>query len=88
MADTERNIELITAVLAGNMFDWGAKEVVELMETGKFGFKQAREKVPGKCNEKMRSFLLKSNHKICEYVVITFKIYIYCLQTDLGLSMA
>lgn len=48
METIERNIELVTAVLAGNMFDWGAREVVDLMETGKFGFKQAREKVPGK----------------------------------------
>lgn len=46
METVERNIELVKAVLAGNMFDWGAREVVDLLETEKFGFKQAREKVP------------------------------------------
>lgn len=48
METTERNKELVTALLAGNMFDWGAKEVVDLMETGNFGFRQARAKIPGK----------------------------------------
>ncbi|KAG8277193.1 Pantothenate kinase 4 [Homalodisca vitripennis] len=28
------------------MFDWGAKEVVDLMEAGGFGFKQARDRIP------------------------------------------
>ncbi|XP_054271885.1 4'-phosphopantetheine phosphatase isoform X2 [Macrosteles quadrilineatus] len=46
MPDSERGVELITALLAGNMFDWGAKEVVDFMEKGNFGFKEAREKIP------------------------------------------
>lgn len=34
-------------VLAGNMFDWGAKEVASLMETTDFHFEQAQKKIPG-----------------------------------------
>lgn len=48
MSQDQRNSELISSVLAGNMFDWGAKEVVDLMEAGGFGFEQAREKIPGR----------------------------------------
>lgn len=44
----ERQEELIMGVLAGNTFDWGAKETVALMKTGTFDFKQARSKIPGK----------------------------------------
>ncbi|XP_046667843.1 4'-phosphopantetheine phosphatase [Homalodisca vitripennis] len=46
LGERERNIDLATSVLAGNMFDWGAKEVVDLMEAGGFGFKQARDRIP------------------------------------------
>lgn len=34
-------------VLAGNTFDWGAKETVALMKKGDFDFKQARKRIPG-----------------------------------------
>lgn len=34
-------------VLAGNTFDWGAKETVALMKTGEFNFRQARNQIPG-----------------------------------------
>lgn len=44
----ERQEELIMGVLAGNTFDWGAKETVALMKSGTFDFKQARSKIPGK----------------------------------------
>lgn len=44
----ERQKEIVMGVLAGNTFDWGAKETVALMKTGEFGFKQARDKIPGK----------------------------------------
>ncbi|XP_043285272.1 4'-phosphopantetheine phosphatase [Venturia canescens] len=37
---------LVMGVLAGNMFDWGAKEVAILMETADFHFEQAQEKIP------------------------------------------
>lgn len=33
--------ELVTSILAGNMFDWGAQEAVKLMEKGSFGFHEA-----------------------------------------------
>lgn len=47
LPDQERNCELVNALLAGNMFDWGAKDVVDLMEAGNFGFQEARDKLPG-----------------------------------------
>lgn len=47
LEERERNCELVTALLAGNMFDWGAKDVVDLMEAGGFGFQEARDKIPG-----------------------------------------
>lgn len=43
----ERSKELIMGVLAGNTFDWGAKETVALMKNNEFNFKQARNKIPG-----------------------------------------
>lgn len=30
----DRQLELVRALLAGNVFDWGAKEVVALLEAG------------------------------------------------------
>ncbi|PNF40290.1 hypothetical protein B7P43_G05770 [Cryptotermes secundus] len=36
---------LITSILAGNMFDWGAREVADLMENTDFGFHEARSKI-------------------------------------------
>ncbi|XP_024937354.1 pantothenate kinase 4 isoform X2 [Cephus cinctus] len=39
---------LVLGVLSGNMFDWGAQEVVTLMETTNFGFKEAQEQIPGR----------------------------------------
>lgn len=44
----ERQKELIMGVLAGNTFDWGAKETVALMKTGEFDFKQARNRIPAR----------------------------------------
>ncbi|XP_049852310.1 4'-phosphopantetheine phosphatase isoform X1 [Schistocerca gregaria] len=41
----ERQEKLVTAVLAGNMFDWGAREVAELMENSEFGFSEALGKI-------------------------------------------
>lgn len=32
---------LITSILAGNMFDWGAAEAAKLMEKGSFGLEEA-----------------------------------------------
>ncbi|GAB6026236.1 Pantothenate kinase 4 [Chamberlinius hualienensis] len=36
---------LVCGVLAGNVFDWGAKEVVKLMENGEFGFEEAKKEL-------------------------------------------
>lgn len=44
----ERHIELIIGFLAGNIFDWGAKEVAKILESQEFGFQQARDKIPRK----------------------------------------
>ncbi|KAL0276032.1 UNVERIFIED_CONTAM: hypothetical protein PYX00_003707 [Menopon gallinae] len=43
-----RQEKLIVYLLAGNMFDWGAKEVAALLENknNNFGFEQALEKIP------------------------------------------
>ncbi|XP_066588941.1 4'-phosphopantetheine phosphatase [Prorops nasuta] len=43
---TEKIKALIVGVLVGNIFDWGAKDVATLMETAKFGFQEAQEKIP------------------------------------------
>lgn len=39
---------LILGVLSGNIFDWGAKDVAQLLETTDFGFEEAQTKIPGK----------------------------------------
>lgn len=36
---------LVTSLLAGNIFDWGAREVADLMETTDFGFHEALSKM-------------------------------------------
>jgi len=38
---------LVTSLLAGNIFDWGASEVADLMETTDFGFHEALSKMQG-----------------------------------------
>jgi type II pantothenate kinase len=45
----QRQKQLIVSMLAGNMFDWGAKEVATLMESSdnKFGFEEALRNIPG-----------------------------------------
>ncbi|CAH1781675.1 unnamed protein product [Owenia fusiformis] len=40
-----RNLSLIEGLLAGNVFDWGAKEIADIMATGNFGFEQAKKKL-------------------------------------------
>uniref|UniRef100_A0A8D9BB08 4'-phosphopantetheine phosphatase n=1 Tax=Cacopsylla melanoneura TaxID=428564 RepID=A0A8D9BB08_9HEMI len=47
MSELQRREELIYSVLAGNIFDWGAKEVAAILENDQpFQFTHAREKVP------------------------------------------
>ncbi|XP_065215107.1 4'-phosphopantetheine phosphatase [Planococcus citri] len=41
-----RQVELIVGFLAGNIFDWGAKEVAKILESQEFGFQEARSKIP------------------------------------------
>lgn len=43
-----RHKELIVSFLAGNIFDWGAKEIAKILDTQTFGFEQAKEKIPSK----------------------------------------
>lgn len=43
-----RQERLMLYILAGNMFDWGAKEVAALLENKSFGFDEALGKIPGK----------------------------------------
>lgn len=45
---TELYLELAQGLLAGNVFDWGAKEVAEIMQKGEFKFEDAQEKLQGK----------------------------------------
>ncbi|CAB3381568.1 Hypothetical predicted protein [Cloeon dipterum] len=45
MSEINRRTELIRAILAGNMFDWGAKEVAALMSQNGFGFEEAMSKL-------------------------------------------
>lgn len=35
------------SLLAGNVFDWGAREVADLMENPDFGFQEARSRLEG-----------------------------------------
>ncbi|KAH3813869.1 4'-phosphopantetheine phosphatase-like isoform X2 [Dreissena polymorpha] len=41
----DRALELARGLLAGNVFDWGAKEVADIMETGELRFEDAEEKL-------------------------------------------
>lgn len=43
----EKQIAVVTGLLAGNVFDWGAKEVAKMMESADFGFADARKKLEG-----------------------------------------
>lgn len=39
----ERQINLVEGLVAGNVFDWGAKEIALLLEKGNFGFSSAKK---------------------------------------------
>lgn len=43
----ERQLALIEGLMAGNVFDWGAKEVAHILETQDFGFKEAMAQLQG-----------------------------------------
>lgn len=38
-------LSVVEGLLAGNVFDWGAKEVAILMESSQLGFKEALNKL-------------------------------------------
>uniref|UniRef100_A0A0A9YJQ4 4'-phosphopantetheine phosphatase n=3 Tax=Lygus hesperus TaxID=30085 RepID=A0A0A9YJQ4_LYGHE len=38
--------ELVVGMLAGNMFDWGAKAIVDIMKSEEFGLSEAVRKIP------------------------------------------
>lgn len=40
--------ELVIGLVAGNMFDWGAKAIVDIMKSEEFGLKEAIRKLPSK----------------------------------------
>ena len=46
--DESRLLEVAKGFLAGNVFDWGAKEVAAIMETGEFSFGEAQSRLQGK----------------------------------------
>ena len=47
MESEERQLSLVKGLMAGNVFDWGAKEVAVLMENGELGFEEALNKLQG-----------------------------------------
>lgn len=47
MTEEERWKQLLFGVLAGNIFDWGAKAVSELLEAGTLDFQMALNKLKG-----------------------------------------
>jgi len=56
---------LVTSLLAGNIFDWGAREVADLMETTDFGFHEALTKMQGIYLFCMKNIQPKYLCKIC-----------------------
>ena len=47
MSWEDRQLSLAKGLLAGNVFDWGAKEVAAIMETQEFGFNEAKSRLQG-----------------------------------------
>lgn len=48
MSGAKLHETLVTSILAGNMFDWGAAEAVRLMENGSFGLEEALSQIQSK----------------------------------------
>lgn len=48
LAGADMNLALAKGLLAGNVFDWGAREVRKLLETGQFSFLDAQKKLQGR----------------------------------------
>ena len=47
LSTDERNLRLVKGLMAGNVFDWGAKEVAALMERQDLGFSEAMSRLQG-----------------------------------------
>jgi len=62
MEEIIRHEELVKAILAGNMFDWGAKEAAKLISRKGFGLEDAAAQLQGK---KPLLFLFKSTLSNC-----------------------
>lgn len=45
----QKQTELVVGLLSGNLFDWGAKAVVQIMEMEQFGLTEARKRIPCEC---------------------------------------
>jgi len=60
MSSDEQWLSVIMGVLAGNVFDWGAKEVASLMESAQFGFSQALCKLQGEYRHRCSVFFPSS----------------------------
>ena len=43
----DRQLSLARGLMAGNVFDWGAKEVATMMESQQLGFEEALNKLQG-----------------------------------------
>ncbi|KAK9503529.1 hypothetical protein O3M35_010068 [Rhynocoris fuscipes] len=48
LPQNKKEIELVVGLLAGNMFDWGARAVVDIMVNEQFGLKEALNKIPSR----------------------------------------
>lgn len=61
MDTVERWRQILFGVLAGNIFDWGAKAVCDLLEAGTLDFQIALNKLKGNDSCKSKWVLLKQS---------------------------
>uniref|UniRef100_A0A8C0J245 4'-phosphopantetheine phosphatase n=1 Tax=Chelonoidis abingdonii TaxID=106734 RepID=A0A8C0J245_CHEAB len=65
----ERQFALVKGLLAGNVFDWGAKAVSEVLESEpQFGFEEAKEKLQGIENHSVASCLCEGPPHKCALI--------------------
>ena len=72
----ERQLSLAKGLLAGNVFDWGAREVVDIMETQDFGFVEAQNKLQGIITVKS---VYKGHSREPENVPFIYRLKLYAL---------
>ena len=63
----DRQLHLIECLVAGNVFDWGAKEVADMLEKGDFGFKEAQNSL-----KRMLYSMIKMFHDITFTLLETY----------------